>query len=258
MSSFDLGKLKFAWKGDYDAAITYEKDDVVAHSGSSWVFVNDTATAGQTPSSSNTTYWEKMAQGSDLGSIPSLSQGDLVYYDGSDFQRLENTAVHTEADRRLKATADGAGKYLEFEEIIGSRFKVQFQSDNSARSFSTSWSDYSQMTRIVNPTSATQLFIMFPRVHMSLTNLGGAIRLHVYNATQQTSTYLYSPGNTYQYYDSSGSQRMVTSDVWHWVPGADYQDTFHLTPQVHRYSSGTLTVNESSYYWSTFTVLESY
>ena len=67
MSSFDLGKLKFAWKGDYDAAITYEKDDVVAHGGSSWVFVNDTATAGQTPSSSNTTYWDQMSQGSDLG-----------------------------------------------------------------------------------------------------------------------------------------------------------------------------------------------
>ena len=45
MSSFDLGKLKFAWKGDYDVATTYEKDDVVAHIGSSWVFVNDTATA---------------------------------------------------------------------------------------------------------------------------------------------------------------------------------------------------------------------
>lgn len=258
MSSFDLGKLKFAWKGDYDAAITYEKDDVVAHGGSSWVFVNDTATAGQTPSSSNTTYWDRMAQGSDLGGITNLSVGDLVFYDGSDFQRLENTAVNAQPPRQLVARSNGATKTVEFEEIIGSRFKVQIQNDNSERTFSTSWSDYSQLTRRVYPISATQLFIMFPRVHMHLQNLGGAIRLHVYNVTQNTSTYLYNPGNTYQYYDSSGSQRLVTSDVWHWVPGADYADTFDLTPQVTRYSSGTLRVNESSYYWSTFTVLESY
>lgn len=86
MSSFDLGKLKFAWKGDYDVATTYEKDDVVAHAGSSWVFVNDTATAGETPSDSNTTYWDKMAQGSDLGAA--ANAGDIVYFDGSDYQRL--------------------------------------------------------------------------------------------------------------------------------------------------------------------------
>ena len=258
MSILDIGKIKFTWKGAYVSSTAYEKDDVVSHNGDSWICLSVSPITNVTPQTSNNLYWDKMAQGSNLGIIPNLSQGDLVYYDGSDFERLENTAVHTQADRRLKATADGAGKYLEFEEIIGSRFKVQIQNDNSSRSFSTSWSDYSQMTRIVNPTSATQLFIMFPRIHIQLSNLGGAIRLHVYNATQQTSTYLYDPGNTYQYYDSSGSQRMVTSDVWHWLPGADYQDTFHLTPQVVRYSSGSLVVNESNYYWSTFTVLESY
>ena len=256
MAELDLGKIKFTWQGTWTGSSSYEKDDIVYRDGSAWIAINNSTNVQ--PSTANNAYWEKIAQGSDLGSIPSLAQGDLVYFDGSEFQRLENTAVNAQAPRRLKATADGAGKYLEFEEIIGSRFKVQVQNDNSSRSFNTSWSDYSQMTRIVYPTSATQLFIMFPRIHMQLSNLGGAIRLHVYNATQQTSTYLYNPGNTYQYYDNSGSQRMVTSDVWHWIPGADYQDTFHLTPQVAKYSSGTLTVNEGSYYWSTFTVLESY
>ena len=88
MSTFDLGKIKFTWQGAYDAATTYEADDAVSHGGSSWLYINESSEAGQTPSSSNTAYWNQMAQGSDLGSISGLAAGSMFYYDGSDFVNL--------------------------------------------------------------------------------------------------------------------------------------------------------------------------
>ena len=87
MASIDLGRVKFVWKGDYDVAVTYKQDDVVYHNGSTWVYVNATDAAGNAPADGSA-YWNKMAQGSDLGSISGLANGDIIYYDGSDFQRL--------------------------------------------------------------------------------------------------------------------------------------------------------------------------
>ena len=92
----DVGKIKFQWQGNYDAATDYYRDDVVYHDGSAWVCVkaNDPITGlpvaitGVTPATSATASWNKMAQGSDLGALTGLSSGDIIYYDGSDFQRL--------------------------------------------------------------------------------------------------------------------------------------------------------------------------
>lgn len=90
MFEVDLGKVKFNWEGTYSASTVYEKDDVVFYDGSAWVFINETPTSAQTPSTTNTTYWNMMAQGSDLGGLAGLSAGDLVYYDGTNFQRVQN------------------------------------------------------------------------------------------------------------------------------------------------------------------------
>jgi len=92
----DVGKIKFQWQGNYDAATDYYRDDVVYHDGSAWVCVkaNDpitglpVAVTGVTPATSATASWNKMAQGSDLGSLTGISAGDIIYYDGTDFQRL--------------------------------------------------------------------------------------------------------------------------------------------------------------------------
>lgn len=93
--TIDVGKIKFTWQGTYNAATTYEKDDVVYHDGSAWVcvigldsFGNQQTVTGVTPSSSATAEWNKMAQGSDLGSITGLAAGSLLYYNGSDFVNL--------------------------------------------------------------------------------------------------------------------------------------------------------------------------
>ena len=86
MSELDLGKIKFTWKGDWSGGTSYEKDDVVYRNGSAWLAINSSSNVQ--PSTANNAYWEKMAQGSDLGSLSGLAAGDLVYYDGSDFVRL--------------------------------------------------------------------------------------------------------------------------------------------------------------------------
>lgn len=87
MASIDIGRVKFVWKGTYDFTITYKKDDVVYHSGSAWIYINATDAANNAPVDGSV-YWNKMAQGSDLGSLSGLTTNDIIYYDGSSFQRL--------------------------------------------------------------------------------------------------------------------------------------------------------------------------
>lgn len=96
----DVGKIKFLWRGNYDAATTYTNDDVVYYDGSAWVNVvpaNLDGTAGsstgQTPATPSS-HWNKMAQGSDLGSLTGLTTGSIVYFDGNDFQQAAPSASH--------------------------------------------------------------------------------------------------------------------------------------------------------------------
>ncbi len=87
MATVDLGKIKFTWRGAFSTSNTYEADDVVSHSGSSWVYVNSTAKTGTNagaPSSTNTTHWNVMAEGT--GTL--TTAGDLLTHDGSNNQRL--------------------------------------------------------------------------------------------------------------------------------------------------------------------------
>ena len=46
MATIDVGKIKFTWRSAFSTSNTYEKDDVVEHSGSSWVYVNTTNNTG--------------------------------------------------------------------------------------------------------------------------------------------------------------------------------------------------------------------
>lgn len=121
MASIDLGRVKFVWKGNYDIAVTYKQDDVVYHSGSAWVYVNETDAAGNAPADGSA-YWNKMAQGSDLGSLSGLTTNDIIYYDGSTFQRLP---VGTQG-QALVVGANG----LEWGRPKGVQ-QVQFAIDNS-------------------------------------------------------------------------------------------------------------------------------
>jgi len=87
MATVDLGKIKFTWRGAFSTSNTYEADDVVSYSGSSWVYVNSTAKTGTSagaPTSTNTTHWNVMAEGT--GTL--TTAGDLLTHNGSNNQRL--------------------------------------------------------------------------------------------------------------------------------------------------------------------------
>lgn len=84
MGVVDLGEVKFSWQGNYNASSTYYKQDVVYHNGSSWVAITDNFSA-QTPSYTNTTYWQLFAQGKDG---LATTDGDLIYHNGTQLVRL--------------------------------------------------------------------------------------------------------------------------------------------------------------------------
>lgn len=90
MATVTLGNIKFNWKGAYNASTAYVVDDVVSHSGSSYVCI--LASTGNVPT--NTTYWEQMSSagtngtdGTDIGTVIT-TQGDILYRDGSGLARL--------------------------------------------------------------------------------------------------------------------------------------------------------------------------
>ena len=87
MATIDLGKIKFTWKGAFATGTTYEADDVVSYGGSSWVYVNATSKTGTnagTPTTSNTTHWNLMAEGTSV----LTTAGDLMTSDGTNQIRL--------------------------------------------------------------------------------------------------------------------------------------------------------------------------
>jgi len=126
MATVNIGRLKFKWQGNYSSGTAYVVDDVVYHGGNSYVCINDST--GNAPT--NTSYWQKMAQGSDLGSLSGITQGDVVYYNGTDWTRLAAGTsgqflktngsganpvwddVDTDIDSILPSQTSNSGKYL--------------------------------------------------------------------------------------------------------------------------------------------------
>lgn len=84
MATVNLGRLKFMWQGTYSAVTAYVVDDVVSYNGSTYICTTDST--GNDPT--NTSYWDKMASGSDIDTISGLASGDMVYFDGSAWARL--------------------------------------------------------------------------------------------------------------------------------------------------------------------------
>jgi hypothetical protein len=152
MSTIDLGKIKITWRGTYNASTAYAVDDAVYYSGSSWI--NKQAGTGQTPQNSSA-YWDKMSQGSDLGSISGLAQGDIIYYTGSDFARL---AAGTSG---FSLVTKGAGQNPVWESASANFARqMKYHQQSSAISFSsTSYSDTGISLTFDNPLKSTNSLV---------------------------------------------------------------------------------------------------
>ena len=60
----DLGNLRFIWKGNWVIGNTYELNDTVRYNNIVWVYVNPIASTGNLIT--NTTYWSRMVEGSEI------------------------------------------------------------------------------------------------------------------------------------------------------------------------------------------------
>lgn len=84
IATIDLGKIKFKWRGAYDAATAYSVDDVVSSANSSWVCV--LPTTGNLPLAGSA-YWELMALGGNPNEIMTTS-GDILIRGASSLERV--------------------------------------------------------------------------------------------------------------------------------------------------------------------------
>ncbi len=76
----DLGNIRFIWKGDHDQTDTYELNDVVRYNNIVWVYVNPVPAANI--AITNTAYWSRMVEGSEIPPTEGQS-GKVLKTDGT-------------------------------------------------------------------------------------------------------------------------------------------------------------------------------
>lgn len=84
MTTVNLGKVAFSWKGAWSSATTYYKQDVVSQDGSTYVCVATTSSTNVDPTTTNND-WEVFTQGF---SASSAGNGGVIYSDGTSLQTL--------------------------------------------------------------------------------------------------------------------------------------------------------------------------
>ena len=90
MATIDLGKIKFVFRGTYNASTAYTPDDVVTYTDSGILssYICTTATTGNAPSSSGTAHgsWAYLAKGTTTetgSSIATKLDGQNIYTSGN-------------------------------------------------------------------------------------------------------------------------------------------------------------------------------
>ena len=273
-ATIDLGKIKITWRGTYNASTAYVVDDAVYYSGSSWI--NKQAGTGQTPSNGSA-YWDKMSQGSDLGSISGLAQGDIIYYNGSDFARL---AAGT-AGKFLKSQGSGANPIFDdsgggviavSHKAYGGTNSINTQNRTSDFTFTGNSYEISQLTLSMTPSATSSKFLMQMNLQASHSDphMGmGWITYQVSGGTEYAITSSGTRGITFRYdNDSVSSSNAGNPSIAHQVmiaPNTTSAVTFRIrlaTPNssypwyINRDPNGSTDVDDGGFMLSTFTVFE--
>ena len=93
----DLGKLRFYWAGDYNAATEYEMNDIVRYGGNIYVWIFGLKQSGIVPT--NTTYWAKMVEGFSFDGVydanTTYQAGDGVSHGGRVYVAVQSTQGNT-------------------------------------------------------------------------------------------------------------------------------------------------------------------
>ncbi len=84
MPTINLGKLRFSFKGDYGATVTYNALDVVRHNSNIYACLVDATVGVAPPTGSDSTKWSLMVEGAGVVT----TQGDMLYHNGTNVTRL--------------------------------------------------------------------------------------------------------------------------------------------------------------------------
>lgn len=186
----DLGKIKFNWRGSYDATSSYVKDDVVEYGGSSWVATNDSSAIAPTNPSP---VWDLMALGGDPVATMT-NQGDLLVRGASGLERLPIGA----SGQALQVNSGGNG--LEFVDAgyrPGEMIECLYgHCDGSSQTVLSGTYTFPNVTGTFNFTTSWQ---DFPGSHMTYTPPAGATRV-VYEFTPKLRATALSGISHYKYY----------------------------------------------------------
>ena len=109
MAEFKLGRIRFIWKGDWSPSTIYYKDDIIRNGGNTYVCIEG-HTAPALFSTSQSTYWNKISDGTDWKSDWTTNTlykiNDLVKYGG--YLYVANTEHTSAATDTLGLEADQA------------------------------------------------------------------------------------------------------------------------------------------------------
>ena len=174
MATIDLGKIKFNWRGDYDANTSYVPDDVVAYADGSVTssYMCIAATTNNAPSSGGTAHasWEFLAKGQ--ATSPTTTQGDLIVRGASADERLAIGA----AGKALKVNASGNG--LEYGNG-GGLIQTRFKSITTATTISTNTTYVTPtgFSHTITPTDASSHIIITMNICYSSRQQYGGTRI---------------------------------------------------------------------------------
>ena len=176
MATIDLGKIKFVFRGTYDASTAYVPDDVVTFTDGSVTssYICTTATTGNNPSSGGTVHssWAFLAKGQ--ATSPTTTRGDVIVRGVSADERL---AIGT-AGQVLKVNAGANG--LEYGAGGG---VVQTKSTHKNDTFVTNSTSYTDLTGLnvdITPTSSSNKILVLVNIsyggHSNLYGFGRLVR----------------------------------------------------------------------------------
>jgi hypothetical protein len=160
--TIDIGRIAVNPSGDYAAANTYNKLDLVYHNGSTWMAKRDNITGiepGDTSSIGATiaslVAWQKTAAGTELGStLP--DEGDMLVNDGTNLSALP---IGT-AGQLL--TVNAAGTQPEWQDRAGGlKVKLHQHQWSSSQTLSTSPVAITDSLFSITPMSPSSKFRVF-------------------------------------------------------------------------------------------------
>ena len=209
MATIDLGKIKFNWRGTYNAGTAYVPDDVVQYADgsvtSSYMCVANTT--GNAPSSGGTApaSWNFLAKGQ--ATSPTTTQGDIIVRGASADGRLAIGA----AGKALKVNSAGNGlEYGPGGGVVQTRFKTITAA--TAVSTDTTYVNPAGFSHTITPTSASNhILVTFNVCYASMQQYAG----HQIRRTISGSEDI--PSNTRG--DSSGSRRRSIDGMNYHLPG---------------------------------------